>query len=294
MSILASEKRVVHCLERPTVEITRYASGDLEVSQRSCRRKRKPVTSYLVSLDRENDGPGGRSAITEFSAESARRCLTAFRAVAKEFVAEICVTYPMEYAGLLDGRASKRHLDRLLIQIKRKYPGIKYAWVLEFQTRTHNPHYHILASHFVDKDWLAQTWARIVGSGLEKHLHSGTRVAAIKNQGKCADYMARYLTKMLQKRVPEGFENVGRFWGISRGLVEKYSVKVRMAYETTDELKRDTRFLRKARSHFLKKKYGIKWRSGGSRGHQGYTDRQTPPDVADRLIDYMGGEVLCA
>lgn len=292
MSILASENRVVQCLERPTVEIVRYASGDLEVSQKACRRSRKPGISLPGVLHRD-DGPV-RSAITEFSAESARRCLTAFRATAREYTVEMCVTYPMEYAGLLDGRVSKRHLDRLLVQMKRKYPGISYAWVLEFQTRTHNPHYHILASHFVDKDWLAHTWARIVGSGLEKHLRSGTRVAAIKNQNKCADYMARYLTKALQKRVPDGFENVGRFWGISRGLVEKYSVKVRLAYETTDALKRDTRFLRKARGHFLKKKYGIKWRTGGSQGHQGYTDRQTPPDVADRLIDYMCGEVLCA
>jgi hypothetical protein len=266
MSILPSQN--------PSVHITKYASGDHEIQLRLCR----------VSKGKQAGRKQG-AVIREFSPESARRCLTAFRATAREFKVELCLTYPPEVHGMIDGRQSKKHLDRFIIQLKRKHPGILYAWVLEFQTKTENPHYHLLVNQHVDKDWLSLTWYRIVGTGLEKHLKAGTRVQEIRNQDRCADYMARYLTKMDQKAVPEWFCNVGRWWGMSRGLLDLHKVDVDVEYQQNRDARAATRPFRRARKVFLKHKYGIDWKTSGSRGYQGYTDRQTPAVVMERLIE---------
>lgn len=121
---------------------------------------------------------------------------------------------------------------------------------LSFRRKTQNPHYHVLVDHFIDKKWLSQTWWKIVGSGLGKALRAGTRVKRIRNQERCADYMARYLSKMDQKRIPEGFMNVGRWWGMSRGLLELYLKRTTRKYSDSNKAKAATRLVRKARSSF--------------------------------------------
>lgn len=273
MSILPSQN--------PSVHITKFASGDHKITMKLCR----------LTTEKQHGRQAG-ATIKKFSSESARRCLTAFRATAKEFTVELCLTYPPDVHGLIDGRMSKRHLDRFIVAMKRKYPGISYAWVLEFQVRTENPHYHLLVNQFVDKDWLSITWFRIVGTGLKKHLDAGTRVESIRDCDRCADYMARYLSKLDQKLVPEWFQNVGRWWGMSRGLLEKYSVGVEHQFQQNRQAKAATRPFRRARKAYLREKFDIKWKNSGSKGYEGYTDRQTPADVIDRLIEMMPGEVV--
>jgi hypothetical protein len=59
----------------------------------------------------------------------------------------------------------------------------------------------------------------MVGSRDEKHLRAGTRIEAIKSKGHLYGYLYNYIKKSDQKEVPEGFENVGRFWGSSRNIL---------------------------------------------------------------------------
>jgi hypothetical protein len=90
-------------------------------------------------------------------------------------------------------------------------------WFLEFQKRG-APHIHVLMGKDVeiDREWFASTWFRIVGSNDAKHyrvhLHAKQWQKVYSEDG-CERYVAKYAHKTFQKVVPEGFENVGRFWG---------------------------------------------------------------------------------
>jgi len=273
----------------PRVHATVYPSGDLELHFKGCK-----------SMMRK--GGGKRGAIKALSSQSAKRCLTVFRALSDKLKVMITLTYPQEYLGLIDGPDSKKHLDLFLQWLRRETsPELVYAWVLEFQ-RSGNPHYHLLVSHEVDCRKVAQRWFEIVGSGLEKHRDAGTRVEGIYHQAGAADYVGRYLGKVQQKEVPEKFERVGRFWGYRRGSIEK--LEAGWEYPTREEAKKDTRVLRRARKAALRgiilekkkpimggmaiKRVPIKWKWK----QNGFTDRTLGLGPVLRLLGTFRGEVV--
>lgn len=235
---------------------------------------------------RTKTGGGKRGVIEKLSSGSAKRCTTVFRALAHKFTTEACLTYPAEYLGLLDGPTSKKHLRALIQWLEETEIGEKlvYAWVLEFQ-KNGNPHYHLLLSHWVAPQALAERWFRIVGSGLEKHRYAGTSINPIRDQTACLTYMSRYIAKMDQKEVPAGFKRVGRFWGYRRGSVEK--VEMTLGYPDRESAKRDTRPLRRARRAKLREfGHKWKWKQGG------FTDRTLGLDLSSALLDSMQGEFV--
>ena len=59
----------------------------------------------------------------------------------------------------------------------------------------------------------------LLDSGDDKHLRAGTRVEGIRSKSHLHGYLTNYIKKSQQKEVPEGFENVGRFLGLSRNLL---------------------------------------------------------------------------
>jgi hypothetical protein len=139
---------------------------------------------------------------------------------------------------------------------------IKYTWVLEFQSRG-APHYHVIASDFIPKDELADRWYNIVDSRDEKHLKAGTSVDRIKSKGHLYGYLSNYIKKLEQKIPPEGFENVGRFWGASRNLLTfEMFQKINHYYK----LSRMIRLIRQWYKAHLRQ-FSIKWRWRG----QGFT-----------------------
>lgn len=178
-------------------------------------------------------------------------------------------TYPEhELKGLLDGREVKRHWDMLIKRLRRCYPGLKYAWVLEFQKNS-MPHYHALFNCIIPKELLARLWYEIVGTGLEKHLKAGTRVEAIRNKSAVADYLVMYLSKKDQKVVPEWFKGVGRFWGYSRGCVDKEVFVMDSSgsdFKSICRLKAEIRLLiRWNKAHIRAWSQGkIRWKHGGT------------------------------
>lgn len=126
------------------------------------------------------------------------------------------------------GRVFKRHmqafrkrLDRLLLQY-----GVQHwsaLWFLEFQQRG-APHLHLmLFDCLLSRDviaglraWAGRAWSQVVGNPdqreARKHRRAGTRVERMK----CGHfgYAVKYATKTEQKTVPDGFQSVGRFWGV--------------------------------------------------------------------------------
>jgi hypothetical protein len=115
----------------------------------------------------------------------------------------------------MDGRKAKRDLDALLKYLRRR--GLLYLWVLEFQLRG-APHFHMALSGGIPKAELALAWYRIVNSGDRRHLRAGTRIEGIRSLRAVGMYFSGYASKLAQKDVPEGYQDVGRFWGCSREL----------------------------------------------------------------------------
>jgi len=115
----------------------------------------------------------------------------------------------------------KRNLNQFLVELRKRIPGLDYLWFLEFQKRG-APHIHVLIRGMrvsrVNQTWLSETWYRICNTGDIKHLAAGTRLERIRKQDGARHYTVKYAFKMRQKVVPEGYRNVGRFWGHSKSV----------------------------------------------------------------------------
>ncbi len=134
-----------------------------------------------------------------------------------DWLAFAVLTYPGEFP--MSGDKVKRDVHTLLMRMEYTF-GAKWMWGLEFQERG-AAHINLLIDRFVPKDWLSRAWYEVVGSEDPKHLAAGTRIEFCEGTAEAAGYMAAAYSakKSKQKQVPAGFENVGRFWGSSRGLV---------------------------------------------------------------------------
>lgn len=165
-------------------------------------------------------GGGIRGKISSFSRQSVARMVFAFRNMSKPRIM-ITLTYPGEFPA--DGKKVKRDLDAFKKWLARR--GVSWAWFLEFQERG-APHFHLFTNLPVKAEKVAQAWFRIVGSGDEKHLRAGTRVEWLRNPDAAGIYAAKYGSKAEQKEVPDEYQNVGRFWGMSRNLKPVPSVYI--------------------------------------------------------------------
>lgn len=163
---------------------------------------------------------GKKKSIDGFSVKSRRKLRFTATNSFPALTSQIVLTYPAEFPQ--DGKESKKHISVFLNNFRHKYKGVPYLWVLEFQKRG-APHYHFFTSLPVTEEnhlWLARTWVRIACDDREDafnfHTHSKNMIPW--NMGNGA-YVCKYIEKENQKDVPEGYINVGRFWGASRGLV---------------------------------------------------------------------------
>ena len=152
-----------------------------------------------------------RSKIIEFSKRSVRRLRHTIRNSDELLKTFITLTYPADIS--CDGKKTKTYLNAFLQYLQRK--RLKHVWVLEFQLLG-APYYHIIATRYIDKDELSERWYKIVGSGDEKHLKSGTQINYIRSKNQLYGYLSNYIKNLEQKIIPVGFENLGRFWGVSQ------------------------------------------------------------------------------
>lgn len=161
-----------------------------------------------------------RGDVQVFSKRSRERLAFIAANTGVTFDAMITLTYPNEYPS--DGTLVKKQFKAMLQALRRRARGeLSHLWFIEFQERG-APHYHILAKGIrVDKDtklWLSRRWYEIVDSGDTKHLSAGTRLERIRKRNGAARYAVKYCYKMRQKRVPEQYQSVGRFWGHSKDV----------------------------------------------------------------------------
>ena len=204
---------------------------------------------------RQSKSLSKRGPISHYSKRSIKRLKFLLRNTADMWKGLITLTYPSDFPK--DGRLCKKHLDTFLKFLRRR--GVRYIWVLEFQERG-APHYHIFVDRYISKEDIALRWYKIVGSGDEKHLVAGTRVEAIKNKGLVFHYISSYISKLSQKQVPDDFQDVGRFWGASRGILV-----FREIYISTGPYTELSSYTRKYRRWYSSKcrSWGFKWKYRG-------------------------------
>ena len=216
---------------------------------------RSIMKPYQIKL-REKEKHRKRGKIAAYSEKSKRRYSFILRNTQKLWSHEMEVGYPADFP--MDGKKVKRDIKLLKDSLEREYPGICWTWRLGFQKRN-APHVHFLTDRLVDYKWLAGRWYEIVGSGDPKHLKAGTHVDKIKNVGMIINYMVTYMANDKETEVPEGFEDVGRFWGVKRGILECEEFKKIAPYGVTSRKLR--LFRRWAKAEY--RSMGFKWKWGG-------------------------------
>lgn len=196
-----------------------------------------------------------RGRVRCFSARSRSRLFRAMAAVNWDLLGDgffITLTYPGAWSTStgehLDNDESKRHLRAFRSRLERKYGPVVAAWKMEFQRRG-AVHFHLAVvvptvNHDVPEDvaefrrWLSLAWYEVAGSNDGRHLVAGTQVQRLDHHP--AAYFAGYVggskgAKEYQHTVPEGFENVGRFWGTWRCQPEW--AEARVAEHEWDQLR---------------------------------------------------------
>jgi len=171
--------------------------------------------NYMVMPRSKGKGRKENDTVREFTDKSRKRLAFVANNTDVVFRYMTTLTYPAEWSN--DGALVKKHLNTFLTWMRKKNKGCEYLWFLEFQKRG-APHFHVLTDARLNYRDVAVEWFRIVGSGSGDHLKAGTRTEQLRSHRGGANYAVKYAQKMKQKIVPKEYENVGRFWGNSKGV----------------------------------------------------------------------------
>jgi len=208
-------------------------------------------------------------------------------------VALVTVTYQKRHGEKgefpMDGKVVKAHARTLWKRFERRY-GVRPRgiWIIEFQERG-APHYHIfmeIPEAEADEDpydsfrwWALNAWSDLLmdsGWGFDERAHSGNRSARVNAMemgtrvnvspawytaelaaAEVAQYLYRHAEKVGQKVVPDGFVNVGHFWGVlgvPRGRNE-YEVCCAQAGKLISRVLRELAVRRERREQVLVRAY---------------------------------------
>jgi hypothetical protein len=184
--------------------------------------------SFEETITKNQLGPpkrhsrGARDRIRGFSRASRRNLLlrlasinrSAFRAFKGRLIS-ITLTYPHEYPE--DPEVCKSHLKALRRRLQRKFGDFAGFWRMGIQKRG-AWHFHLLlfARPSIGpvrelRRFISSSWYEVTGKVSEGHLHTGTRVEAVKKWKQATSYVERYMAK--PEEFPEGLQT-GRIWGI--------------------------------------------------------------------------------
>jgi len=191
------------------------------------------VVKRKCKLQSGNINEAKRSEIKELSKKSLSRLAFMVHNTDVKFLSLLTLTYPRVFPH--NGTESKAHLRNMLNYLQYEYPYLEYLWILEFQTKRLAPHYHILLNVLEPNKYMRQQaameWSKVVsretteqGKVFRVHNHPNNW-EKIRDKDGAMKYMSRYALKPHQKKVPQSFSKVGRFWGCSAAVKPKPLVK---------------------------------------------------------------------
>jgi hypothetical protein len=220
----------------------------------------------------ENEKASKRGAVSGFSCKARSRMLRLVASLNFEIHPQfVTLTYPHEWDN--DPLAWKSDLDTFGKWLLRAYPAASFIWKLEPQKRG-APHFHLLVYGIPFLPWqnVAVRWAEIVndcklpknfpaekgklGAALfhewarnsienydvADHLAAGVKVEAIRSRNGVMRYCSKnYMGK--ECALPEGWDNVGRFWGVvgRKNLPRSKVIEVVISREALVKVRRTTR-----------------------------------------------------
>ena len=228
-----------------------------------------------------------RGRISGFSKPSKRRLTHVSRNSGWMIRSQIALTYHEKRPK--NGIDVKRHLKLLIECIRREFPKFDYLWILEFQ-ESGQPHYHIFSNipHTTKRfhNFVATHWNRITEES-KTHLmfHSHYRNFCKWDMGSGSYLVKSYLSKEKQKMVPDGFENVGRFWGSSRSMTPTSQICVGGYHVGFDTLIKAVRTMSK-RMDAVYRGFGTKKRFAQRK--RSYTLHLATSDFVT-CLEYYGG-----
>jgi len=186
----------------------------------------KNGTIRILGIAPKGYSPGDlplRGEIKKLSKKSLQRLALVVCETDVKFKTMVTLTYPKEFG--LNGKRVKRDLYLYLKFLNKCYPMLGYLWFIEFQGRG-APHYHILIDTEVsgiERATLAIYWSDIVGKDKEKVFYVHNRqeaCGAIRKKDGARRYALKYALKQNQKKVPDRYTDVGRFWGCNKKVLE--------------------------------------------------------------------------
>lgn len=215
---------------------------DIEVVRKMAKRNWTPEeVRKMVEEGYFHAGAGGsssprvrgkRKACMSKKGEPTYRSLLEFykqlRNTDVEFKSALCLTYGKQFP--MDGRICARHQHAFHTALQRRYGSVEYAWAKEWQDRfaLHLHYATTIGEADIDRLWFADTWTRIIGGNHDVHfVHRRIEQwqALYADKEATSRYFSAYVSndpeKKKQKRVPPGFVNPGRPWGVSRGVKPK-------------------------------------------------------------------------
>jgi len=180
-------------------------------------------------------GRAGR-IVTGFTPKARAQMRWVFNALPWGDPARLCMltfTYPRDWRSACeDGATLKKHWRAFREAGRKKWGGLRGAWVLEFQERG-APHFHLymalpdgaeISEDPTDDrlvwDWARKTWWRIVGSSDPAHRWWGVHYRPClyaqypgRRPAQVGEYFWRESGKTNQKTAPPGFEGC-KWWDV--------------------------------------------------------------------------------
>lgn len=195
--------------------------GVLTVFRQDVKVQRGAVRNAPLKARRKPDHDTGtdtdmapkRGRITRLSDKAKGRLIHTLRNVGG-LTHKLTLTYPGEFPT--DGAKVKADLAAMNKRLARA--GLSGVWYLEWQKRG-APHFHLLTRGALPRAELSRAWYEVVGSSDPRHLRAGTQIKALGDCENPESYAVKDAHKKAQKDVPEGYTDVGKFWGVFGGLV---------------------------------------------------------------------------
>ena len=108
----------------------------------------------------------------------------------------------------IDGKLYKKHLNHFMTLLRQKHPEVFGVIRFEWQQRAVG-HYHLclFGLRYLCRDWVAETWNRIVG-GDDDHLQAGTQVEPARSWGSTSQYFSKTMA-YIGKEADEIFDRNG-------------------------------------------------------------------------------------
>lgn len=176
-----------------------------------------------------------RGNIMSMSKQSLIRLMFTMQCTVVDFGSMFTLTYPMYYPN--NGQVVKSDINLLAQKVRRL--GWSYLWFLEFQKRG-APHIHFLlepaavtprmraefglfwTSRIAQAQWFwekcpPESYITEVIKMAKFNCHHST-FQVLREKDGARNYATKYAAKEKQKKVPENYKSVGRFWGASRDV----------------------------------------------------------------------------